>query len=72
MSSTDRSVSFYQYSSVWLDKLDFRSWDRNSVDSNANPIYIYIYIYMESGYYQVVYLFDSDNKMDRDIHKDYF
>ena len=37
MSSTDRSVSFYQNSSVWLDILDSRSWDRNPVDSNANP-----------------------------------
>ena len=37
-SSTDRSVSFYQNSSVWLDLLAFRSWDRNPVDSNANPI----------------------------------
>ena len=24
-------------SSVWLDILDSRSWDRNPVDSNANP-----------------------------------
>ena len=45
LSSTDRSVSFYQNSSVWLDGLDFRSWDRNPVDSNA---YIYIYIYIWS------------------------
>ena len=37
LSSTDRPVSFYQNSSVWLDRLDSRSWDRNSVDSNANP-----------------------------------
>ena len=37
MSSTDRSVLFYQNSSVWLDGLDSRSWDRNPVDSNANP-----------------------------------
>ena len=37
LSSTDRSVSFYQNSSVWLDGLDSRSWDRNPVDSNANP-----------------------------------
>ena len=37
LSSTDRSVSFYQNSSVWLDILDSRSWDRNPVDSNANP-----------------------------------
>ena len=33
----NRSVSFYQNSSVWLDRLDSRSWDRNPVDSNANP-----------------------------------
>ena len=47
MSSTDRSVSFYLNSSVGLDRLDSRSWDRYPVDSNANPyIYIYIYIYM--------------------------
>ena len=37
LSSTDRCVSFYQNSSVWLDRLDSRSWDRNPVDSNANP-----------------------------------
>ena len=37
LSSTDRSVSFYLNSSVWLDRLDSRSWDRNPVDSNANP-----------------------------------
>ena len=37
LSSTDRSVSFYQNSSVWLDRLDSRNWDRNPVDSNANP-----------------------------------
>ena len=36
-SSTDRSVSFYQNSLVWLDGLDSRSWDRKPVDSNANP-----------------------------------
>ena len=58
-SSTDRSVLFYQNSSVWLDILASRSWDRNPVDSNGNPrlfpsdstwlwilIYIYIYIYI--------------------------
>ena len=37
MSSTDRSLSFYQNSSVWLDIPASRSWDRNPVDSNANP-----------------------------------
>ena len=37
MSSTDRSVSFYQNSSVWLDILASHSWDRNPADSNANP-----------------------------------
>ena len=36
-SSTDRSVSFYQNSSVWLDILASRCWERNQVDSNANP-----------------------------------
>ena len=36
-SSTKRPVSFYQDSSVWLDRLDSRSWDRNPVNSNANP-----------------------------------
>ena len=47
LSSTGRSVSFYQNSSVWLDILDSRSWDRNPVDSNANPrLYPYIYIYI--------------------------
>ena len=39
---TDRSVSFNQNSSVWLDILASRGWDRNPVDSNAN-IYICIY-----------------------------
>ena len=37
LSSADRSVSFYQNSSVWLDRLDSRRWDRNAVDSKANP-----------------------------------
>ena len=37
LSSTDRPVSFYQNSLVWLDRLDSRCWDRNPVDSNANP-----------------------------------
>ena len=37
LSSTERSVSFYQNSLVWLDILDSRNWDRNPVDSNANP-----------------------------------
>ena len=37
MSSTDRSVTFYQNSSVWLGILDSRSLDRNPVDSNADP-----------------------------------
>ena len=36
-SSTDRSISFDQNSSVWLNILASRSWDRNPVDSNANP-----------------------------------
>ena len=34
LSSTDRFVSFYQNSSLWLDRLDSRSWGRNPVDSN--------------------------------------
>ena len=33
----NRPVSFYQNSSLWLERLDSRSWDRNPVDSNANP-----------------------------------
>ena len=37
LSSTDRLVSFYQNSSVWRDRLDSRSWDRNLADSNVNP-----------------------------------
>ena len=37
LSSADRSVSFNQNSSMWSDRLDSRSWDRNLVDSNANP-----------------------------------
>ena len=51
LSSTDRSVSFYQNSSVWLDILASRNWDRNPFDSNTNyqsiyvSVYIYIYIY---------------------------
>ena len=36
LSSTDRSVSFYQNSSVWLDGLDSQSWDRNQ-DSTTQP-----------------------------------
>ena len=36
LSSIDRSVSFYQNSSMSLDRQDSRSWDRNPVDSNAN------------------------------------
>ena len=36
-SSRDRYVSFYQNSSVWLDRLDSGNWDRNPVDSNAIP-----------------------------------
>ena len=32
-----QTVSFYQYSSVWLERLDSRSWDRNLLDCNANP-----------------------------------
>ena len=32
-----QTVSFCQNSSVWLDKLDSRSWDRNLTDWNANP-----------------------------------
>ena len=35
--STDRPISFYQNSSMWLDRLDSRSRDRNPVDLNANP-----------------------------------
>ena len=34
-SSTDRPVLFNQNSSVWLDILASRSWDRNQVDSKA-------------------------------------
>ena len=37
LSSTYRLVSFYKNSSVWRDRIDSRSWDRNPVDSNANP-----------------------------------
>ena len=36
-----QTVSFYQNSSVWLNRLDSWSWDWNLVDY----IYIYIYIY---------------------------
>ena len=43
-SSTDRSVSFYQNSSVWLDILASRSWDRNPVIYIIYIYYIYIYI----------------------------
>ena len=31
-------VSFYQNSSVWLDKLDSRSWDRNLTDKHQYEI----------------------------------
>ena len=33
LSSTDRSILFYQNSSVWLDILDSHCWDRNPVES---------------------------------------
>ena len=32
-----QTVSLNHNSSVWLDSLDSRSWDRNPADSNANP-----------------------------------
>ena len=32
-----QTVSLYHNSSVWLDRLDSRSWDRNLVDWHANP-----------------------------------
>ena len=32
-----QTVSFYQNSSVLLDRLDSRSWDQNLADFNANP-----------------------------------
>ena len=32
-----QTVSLYQNSSVWLNSLDSRSWDRKLVDWNANP-----------------------------------
>ena len=32
-----QTVSFYQNSSVWLDRLDSLGWDRNLADWNANP-----------------------------------
>ena len=35
--SHPQTVSFYQNSSVWLDRLDSRPWDRNLADYNANP-----------------------------------
>ena len=47
LSSADR-LSFYQNSSVWLDRLDSRSWNRNLADWNAIYIYIYIYIYIHT------------------------
>ena len=31
-----QTVLFYQNSSVWLDRLDSRSWDRILVDCNTN------------------------------------
>ena len=33
LSSAEISVSFYQNFSVWADRLDSQSWDRNPVDS---------------------------------------
>ena len=42
LSSTDKSVLFYQYCfvlSVRRDRLNSRIWDRNPVDSTANPRY---------------------------------
>ena len=32
-----QTVSFYQNSPVWLDKIDSRSWDGILADCNANP-----------------------------------
>ena len=32
-----QTVSFCQNSSVWRDRLDSGSWDRNQADCNANP-----------------------------------
>ena len=37
------TVSFYQNTTVGLDTLESRSWDRNLAEGN---IYIYIYIYI--------------------------
>ena len=52
-SSTDRSVSFYQNSSVWLDIQASRSWERSPVDSNSNPrLYTSVwYIYTKLSLY---------------------
>ena len=63
-SSTDRSVSFYQNSSVWLDILASRSWDRNPVDSY--PIYIYIYCNNIAG--KITYLCSHTYIVDTPIH----
>ena len=35
-SSTDRPVSFYQNSSVWLDILASRSWNRNPIQASTH------------------------------------
>ena len=58
-------LSFYQNSSVWLEILDSRSWDRNPVYSNAKPRFyhsatrklkrlwitvVIVYIYPFNGY----------------------
>ena len=32
-----QTVLFYQNSSVWLDRQDSRSWDRNLANCNTNP-----------------------------------
>ena len=55
-----QTVSFYQNSSVWLDRLDSRSWDWKLADCNANPRFYhsvtrkpYIYIHTNLPLYCV-------------------
>ena len=36
-----QTVSFYQNSSVWLDRVYSRSWERNLADCKANPRVLY-------------------------------
>ena len=63
LSFTDWPVSFYQNSSVWLNRLDSRYWDRNPVDSNANPRFYHsatrkpAYVYIHTHTLTLIYIY---------------